>query len=323
MLLGFRCPSCDSANLGIVATNTYFCRDCCVEFTLKGKKTTVYRIGKDGVLRTDPIEEKKKKEEVTPMSTSVTKNEENVDVAKLVYAFRKFEQLDNKDFAKIFGYSSTVISYYRTRHQSGRLTYLRKMIDSAAVDKAVEDYLSNKPSYEGRKKTVRTNLKIDKQKVAYIVTKYPEITTNDLAEIFGAKYQTIYGYKVSVLKNKAGYEVPEGLNEEWDMEVAAYKLGKESTGSVKEVLEQEVSVDTERLHTMPISEEEYQEIASADALGAYCAELISPPVGGIHKLILVAEGGREDASGLFNYLLQTFEDGEKYGIEVKISKART
>lgn len=254
--------------------------------------------------------------------TETTKITVKVDVPKLLYAFKHFRNLSNRAFSQIFGYSETSVSYYRTRYVAGKLTYRKQVTDevAAAVTEQVTKYLESQPIVKERKKSVKNNnLKIDQAKVAYLVTYYPELTNNDLATIFECKYQTIYNYKVKVLKGKI--EVPAQGNEEWDKEVAAYKLTKE-LHKQEQKQKQGETANTERLQTMPINDEEYQELTASDRLGSHVAELIIPPIGGIHKMIVVAEGDRDNASAIFNHLLQTFEDGEKYGIEIKVSKVR-
>lgn len=257
--------------------------------------------------------------------TETTKITVKVDVPKLLYAFKHFRNLSNKAFSQIFGYSETSVSYYRTRYVAGKLTYRKQVTDevAAAVTEQVTKYLKSQPKVKERNKSVKNNnLKIDQAKVAYLVTYYPELTNNDLAAIFKCKYQTIYNYKVKVLKGKI--EVPARGSEEWDKEVELYKARKVSEVSEKKELVTEP--ETEMLKTIPdspISNDGCKEFAGiTDILPGGCLESTIYPVGGIQKQIIVAEGGREIVSALFSYLMQSVEDGTKYGVEVKITKVK-
>jgi ribosomal protein L37AE/L43A len=45
------CPNCKSKGLGKIATNQYYCSECCIEIkTSNGQVTSVYQIEEDGTL---------------------------------------------------------------------------------------------------------------------------------------------------------------------------------------------------------------------------------------------------------------------------------
>lgn len=43
-----RCPSCGSRGIGRVATDQYYCWDCCVEFTAGRSGVKIYQINEEG-----------------------------------------------------------------------------------------------------------------------------------------------------------------------------------------------------------------------------------------------------------------------------------
>ncbi|HET7628362.1 MAG TPA: hypothetical protein VFK44_08235 [Bacillales bacterium] len=45
-----RCPNCQSKDLGVLATDQYYCWHCFIELTVKGDKLQLHQVEEDGTL---------------------------------------------------------------------------------------------------------------------------------------------------------------------------------------------------------------------------------------------------------------------------------